>query len=921
MRPLVLKLSAFGPYAGQIEIPMEELGNRGIYLITGDTGAGKTTIFDAISFVLYGEASGPNRDASMFRSKYAGPDTPTRVEMTFLHGGKEYFIRRSPEYLRPKKSGEGFTKQAADAELHMPDGRIFTKVKDVTSVIEELLGINRDQFSQIAMLAQGDFLKLLLADTKQRQEIFRELFKTQYYQTLQYRLEDKRKEVYAQVEDGKKSIRQYIWGIKTDKDDVLALDVEKAKQGSMTAEDVIELLGKLTDQDSELKDKLDCELKQINDELEAVNKRIGAAQELEKARKALENAKIKLAEEEPVFIKLTGECKLAGDALKEKTNIEKQANLIETELPDYDAADKIKTETERLKKENADRIKKLMMCEEEQKADTDRLGRLKNEHDSFKDAGAEIEKKKASIERINEEIAKLHELAQYFNGYNDNKSSYVKAQKDYLKKDEIFKKANLLYETKEQAFRDGQAGILAAKLKEGEKCPVCGSVSHPFPAHVSEDVPSEEELKITKKESDDTRKKRDEAAERISGLKSVIETQKTELRNKTAKLVNTEDLDEAWENLEDVVSKCRKKLEIEEGEYKEEELKIKRKKELDSLIPDLENNIEKARSGIEKMRSDISAEEAKIREKELYLAELKKGLRFEDKSEAEKKHNELLKQAKEIQDVYDKANEALAKQNERILELKTSVKENEKTIGSAEDISIDTERSKQEALNKRQADCIERNRIVTGRLKSNTETRINIIAGASGITETEKKLQWIKALSDTANGKLSGKDKIMLETYIQTTYFDRIINRANLRLITMSGGQYELIRMTEAANKQEKSGLDLGVTDHYNGTKRSVKTLSGGDSFMASLSLALGLSDEVQSSAGGIQIDTMFVDEGFGSLDPEALDMAYKALAGLTEGNRLVGIISHVADLKDRIDRQIVVTKDKSGGSRIKMVV
>ncbi len=189
------------------------------------------------------------------------------------------------------------------------------------------------------------------------------------------------------------------------------------------------------------------------------------------------------------------------------------------------------------------------------------------------------------------------------------------------------------------------------------------------------------------------------------------------------------------------------------------------------------------------------------------------------------------------------------------------------------------------------------------------------------IAEIEQKLQWVRALSETANGQLSGKDKVKLETYIQTTYFDRIINRANLRLLTMSGGQYELMRMKEAANAKSQSGLDLGVKDHYNGSERSVKTLSGGESFMASLSLALGLSDEVQSSAGGIQIDTMFVDEGFGSLDPEALDMAYKALAGLTEGNRLVGIISHVADLKERIDKQVVVTKEKTGGSFIEVVV
>ena len=279
MRPLNLKLSAFGPYAGRIDIPMEKLGSQGLYLITGDTGAGKTTIFDAICFALFGEASGPNRDATMFRSKYAEADTPTEVELTFLHGGKEYFVKRNPEYMRPTKKGnkDGETKQTANAELHTPDGRVYSKVKEVTARIEEILGINKDQFSQIAMLAQGDFLKLLLADTKDRQEIFRELFRTQLYQTLQYRLEDKRKDIYGQVQDGRKSVNQYIKGIQVDPDDVLSIEVEKAKKEELTSEAVIELLDKLTDQDSALKDKLDGELKKINDDLEAVNQKIGAA--------------------------------------------------------------------------------------------------------------------------------------------------------------------------------------------------------------------------------------------------------------------------------------------------------------------------------------------------------------------------------------------------------------------------------------------------------------------------------------------------------------------------------------------------------------------------------------------------------------------------------------------------------------------
>ena len=262
----------------------------------------------------------------------------------------------------------------------------------------------------------------------------------------------------------------------------------------------------------------------------------------------------------------------------------------------------------------------------------------------------------------------------------------------------------------------------------------------------------------------------------------------------------------------------------------------------------------------------------------------------------------------------------MKKQNEIIVGLKSQIESLTKAVSAKKAVDLDGLREQQNELNQKQRDCIKDGKTVESRIRINEEIRTNIIRKTSDIAEISKKLQWMRALSDTANGKLTGKEKIMLETYIQMTYFDRIIDRANLRLMTMSSGQYELIRMKEAANAKSQSGLDLGVIDHYNGSERSVKTLSGGESFMASLSLALGLSDEVQSSAGGIQVDTLFVDEGFGSLDSETLEQAYRALAGLTEGNRLVGIISHVADLKERIDKQIVVTKAKSGGSSAKII-
>ncbi|MCR5719407.1 MAG: SMC family ATPase [Lachnospiraceae bacterium] len=922
MRPLNLKLSAFGPYAGHVEIPMDDLGSCGLYLITGDTGAGKTTIFDAICFALYGEASGPNRDASMFRSKYAEPETPTEVELTFLHGGKEYYVKRNPDYMRPLKGNrEGETKQTADAMLRTPDGRVYTKVKEVTAAIEELLGINREQFSQISMLAQGDFLKLLLADTKQRRDIFRDLFQTQLYQRLQDKLEDKRKEIYGQAEDAKKSVNQYIQGIQVDKDDTISIEAQKAKEGAMTLEDVVDLLDRLTNQDMALKDKLDEELKIINNELETVNQNIGAAQEVEKAKKAKEDAENKLINEEAKLKQYIENLEEAKNALNEKQTFEKNALSIENEMPSYDKFESSKTELEKIKDSNKRNEEELAKQEGEKKKLDTELTKLKEEQASYNDTSVIVEKIKANLQRIKEESEALEELSKSLQEYDDKKQKYLNAQEAYKQKDEDFRKKNALYESMEQAFRDGQAGILAERLRDGEKCPVCGSTSHPNPAKLSAEVPSEKELDEAKKQSEESRNQRNKASEYANGLKEALNILESELKKKSEKVVHLEDLNELQNKLAGIIGACNKKREDEEQNLKTEKQKVIRKEQLDVTIPELEQKVEDLRTEIEKQIALISAEKAKVAEKEKQLDDLKKDLRFENKKDAEDKLKYYKDEALKLQNSYDKADKVHSEQREIVLQLKTAIEQNDNAIKDANITDLSGELEKQETLKEKQEACINRSKIVSARLESNEKTRANIISKSKGMAEVEKQLAWVKALSDTANGKLAGKEKIMLETYIQTTYFDRIINRANLRLLTMSGSQYELIRLKEAANAKSQSGLDLGVIDHYNGTQRSVKTLSGGESFMASLSLALGLSDEVQSSAGGIQIDTMFVDEGFGSLDPEALDMAYKALAGLTEGNRLVGIISHVADLKERIDKQIVVTKGKSGGSRVEMVV
>lgn len=921
MRPLVLKMSAFGPYAGETVIPLQDLGNKGLYLITGDTGAGKTTIFDAICYALFGEASGESRETSMFRSKYAKPETQTFVDLTFLHNEKEYRVVRNPEYERPAKRGEGFTKQTADANLYMPDGTVITKVKNVTDAIEELLGIDRDQFSQIVMIAQGDFKKLLLADTKERQDIFRELFKTGYYQKLQYTLEAKRKEVYGVCEDGKKSVNQYIQGIAADENDVLSHEVDLAKKGQLTTVDIIELIEKILDQDDAQKIKSDVELSSINKELETINGSLGAAETVEKAKFALKSAKERLQKEIPNEEEKKAFFAKAKEELKKADEYANQIAKINAEMEKYDAIEKAKAEAEKVDKAIAEINQALLDKEAAKEAFESKLKAMKKELESMQDVSATIAQLNHNLETASKNVETYEELASAYQDFVKACEGLKKVQKQYADDNAEFTRLQHIYEGKEQAFRDGQAGILASTLVDGEMCPVCGSTNHPKKASMSSDIPSEKDLEAAKKEAEAARNQANASSMEAGKKKTACDLKESDIKEKAKKVLELDDI----ENIQTVL---KEKKTIAESQVKEYTDGIaaarkaeKQKKELEEQIPKSEEIIKQADQEIVSLKEQLSGVKTKKDENAKRMEELQKNLLYADRKSAEKEKQDLEANSEMLKKNYEKADTELKAVSQLVVALKSEMESNKKTIESTKEIDIDSTKMKKAEYTTKQAECIEKLKRVEFRIDTNRSVLSNIKKQSEKIAEMEKNLQWITALADTANGKLRGKEKIMLETYIQTTYFDRIINRANLRFMKMSGGQYELKRQSEAANSRSQSGLELGVIDHYNGTERSVKTLSGGESFMASLSLALGLSDEVQSSAGGIKVDTMFVDEGFGSLDSDSLDQAYRALASLTEGNRLVGIISHVAELKNKIDSQVIVKKEKSGGSFVSIQV
>ncbi len=920
MRPLKLIISAFGPYAGKTELDLAKLGECGLYLITGDTGAGKTTLFDAVAFALYGAPSGETREISMLRSKYANPDTDTFVEMEFVYNGCGYKIVRNPEYQRPKKRGDGYTSQKADATLTYPDGRLVTGSPQVTIAIKELIGIDRSQFTQIAMIAQGDFLKLLIASTKERQEIFRQIFQTKNYETLQYRLKSEAGSLGSKYSEIQRSIKQYIDGIVCQADDVLEIDVNKARNGQLTIEAVLELLETLTKQDESKQHTEDISLKAVEKEISKIDTALGKAEQDNKARADLNKAQSDLLAASEKIPELINDYE---EAAKLQPEIEPLTGQIATEqekLKQYDEFDKTvtaiseKTEQQKaLNEKKGELAESIRLKKEQQKNWTDELISLKDAETHKLQLEAEREKVKIRKKQVEGLSALLSEQVKI-------KSAYEAAQAEYQERRDSAETSNICYLELNRAFLDAQAGILAGTLEDGVPCPVCGSKEHPAPVKTFDKVPTEKSVETAKKKADKAQSDASDASVTAAGEKAKLESKDKEIE-KAAKDIFAEQS----KNLEEVISSEIAAISARLGTLSEDigvaEQRCKRKSKIESNLPGVEHELEKLGEAIVENETSVAAISAEIKGLLSTLNKLKETLTFATKADAETNIRLLIEKKKRLETDISAAKETLDKHKALISGFETQIQTLTKQLEGAEAIDTDKLTEQKTALSTKKNEHTEKITTIASRLSTNVGIKEHVKERLIEVSTVEERLKWVKALSDTANGQLSGKDKIMLETFVQASYFERIIRRANVRLMIMSSGQYELKRAVDASNQRSQSGLDLNVIDHYNASERSVKTLSGGESFMASLSLALGLSDEIQSTSGGIRLDTMFVDEGFGSLDQDTLSQALKVLNRLADSNLLVGIISHVAELKERIDKQIIVNKEKSGGSRVKIMV
>ena len=902
MRPLKLTMSAFGPYGGAVTLPLSELGERGLYLITGDTGAGKTTIFDAICFALYGEASGSARQPDMLRSNYAKPGQPTFVELTFLCRGREYTVRRAPEYERPKERGTGFTVQKAEALLRFPDDRQpLTRWKEVTAAVTELLGLDRSQFSQIAMIAQGDFLRLLQAKTEDRIKIFREIFQTGRFRQFQERVKE---ESRALADSYGKMTQQYETLLKS------------ASGGEMPPED-LEALKALVEEDGRQLEALETQRTELEDVLAAQERELGQAQLRARAQKELTEIRAQqeaLAERSEAAAQ---ELLQAEAGAPEAEACRREAEALERELPKYAALTRQEAACSSLRQT-------LEQAEQAKAAAEAAASRLEAQRQTLETRRAECLEQAKPLEALEGEQRALSQrredlraLGQMCRDYDGALEAQRRAQARYLEAKAAAKEAEGAAQQAEQAFLDQQAGILALTLAPGTPCPVCGSLTHPNPAPLAAGAPTQQAVERARADFEKARKNQEAASAEAGSRAGAAEGAARALQARAQTLLGTAaeipatleaakaEAEEAQRKLTAAMAQAKGAFDAASG--------------LEAQIPALETALQAAQQQALEQAKALSQRQIELAAAQADLDAQRRALPYGTQAAAQSR----LQAVKAVWDAHTRRRteaEAAARQiREAQAAASAQAEALERQLDGRETAPLSQlEEARNETLARRQALGEQREKAAVRR--ANNQRIVQALTALEPkLQETEQRWEWVKALSDTVNGALTGREKVTLETYVQMTCFDRILERANLRLWEMTGGRYTLCRR-EARGQRSQTGLELDVDDRYTGVRRSVMSLSGGESFQASLCLALGMSDTLLP-AGAVRLDTLFVDEGFGSLDEETLRLAIAALQSLSQDDRLVGIISHVELLKETVERQIRVTRLPSGESTARLVI
>ena len=927
MKPLKLTMSAFGSYAGKNVIDFTGQ-QQGIFLITGDTGAGKTTIFDAITYALYNQTSGGERNGNMMRSQYARPETETYVELEFLYRGQTYRVRRNPDYKITKTLKNGKIREQKvphSVELTLPDGTVFPEKKNATDAkIIEILGLTADQFSQIVMIAQGDFLKLLYTKSDERKMIFSKLFRTDIYWKIQENLRRKSMEMDERIQENDRAFEQEKSRIiLLPESEELPLDelVERLrerlkdalKEQNLRRANVEELNKKITKYEEINKLFVSLEkIRQNGKELEA--RQVESKERRQQIENALKADKVLVAEQQNLRPQQTVEQSVQAIAKMEETltNNQEMFETLKTQLQEVEAEQK---------REAADIQKKMLALEQSfpsyealQNARSEEQQAKKVWEDLGKTSEESFHKKEAGIAALKEQQKRQEQVVEQM------KKNWEQTS---LSASESAKHYEHMYE----AFLKEQAGILAENLSAGCPCPVCGSTVHPDPAKLSDHAVTELEVEQAKKTRAAAEEKRDLAyaafeAEKTEKQKLAQAVEKEEADFVLAQTIAKQQRKEAEQNyvsLQKIAEQIREKLVYPSlAEAKKQyaamqkaleaaEQEIERKRQKVSELAEAMNTLkgqklaeEENQKTAKKLAAKTEKEYAKLLEKSGFVSEETYHLAILP----ERSRSKLEREEKEYE------SQCLRQQSEqKLLEKQVSGKTYTDTTELNEQL-----KAEKQALKEAEKTYME--------LHTAYENDRSVLQNCAVYLEKGKKLesedQVIKSLSKTANGRLSGSAKIDFETYIQRQYFKQIIHEANKRLLTMSNHQF-ILKLKEEANTGRKTneGLDLSVYSLVTDSERDVKTLSGGESFLAALAMALGLSDIVERSAGAIHPDMMFIDEGFGSLDAQSRQQAIEVLAELAGDSRMVGIISHVTELKEQIDRKLVVSRTDKGSRAV----
>lgn len=954
MRPLYLCISAFGSYADKTDIDFTILDRSGLYLIAGDTGAGKTTMFDAITFALYGKASGSMRseNTKRFRSLYAAPTTETYVEFVFENKNAIYRVNRNPVYERAKRRGAvgETTLQSAGAELSRYIGAeewnsalmkdetaddskwevVTTDVSNVTPAVTQILGVDAAQFTQMAMLAQGEFQKFLTASSDEKGKIFRELFHTENYESIQKKINEDANKIAEECKMLQIELLGKISDIEvTDESCKVRMDNLREKLDDAKLVDAVkvdlaaELLSAQTDidtraeADNEAKKK-ELQVKQVDlgKKHQEVLKLIDISKALEENRKKFQT----LAADEGTASDKLKEIKTVNEPEIEK--LTKESGAIEQSLGDYERLEEMLIQEKNCKNE-LDKVsaemEKAGSQAEKLKKDLEAADKAKDELIKLNSDKAELDKQLADKQTVCENVEKLaQELKKYFELHTEADQ----ADKKRTESTKVYEESSRLYDAMLKAFLDGQASILAKELEPGKPCPVCGSTEHPVICEAVVTPPTKDELDEQKNIRDDNDSAAQACKESVARLQADVANQLKEVRELASEAGIEYDSDSVPEV--DAVSAKLGTVKNEIAEInlqiKELEKRIAKSDALVKSIPEKKKSIEQIELNQKQLTADKEKYTSNLSSASTTIKEIRKSLKYTSMKEASEQIDQLKKKIGELNRAISGAEENLKQIRDNANLLKGEISNQESELKDKKLPDIAALESEIKEVNVSIEGLESEGKCIANRNNINKNILSLLNGKKSELENMLKKRQWMQALANTVAGKIgSGKNKIKLETFAQMAYFERVLEKANRRFEEMTAGQYSMVRMEEAENNRSQSGLDIEVKDYYSGSTRNVRTLSGGESFMASLSLALGLADEITENSGGIQLDSMFVDEGFGSLDDDTLQKAMSVLHELAGENRQIGIISHVSELVDQVEHMIYVKKDSKGVSSVKV--